>query len=321
MKKNIKKIGILLLALVLSIGLFAGCTVQDEPKDDTEKQNQENQNVNQEAFPMEVEDAFGYKTTIEEQPERIISLAPNFTEILFALELDDKVVGVDSYSDYPEAAKEKEVVGDVMTINVEKIIELDPDLVFYYGPGNEETNKELRNAGINLLCYEPESIDEVIKLIENMGTITGSSETAKNVTENMRNKRDSIIEKVSGSEKVKVFYEVWHEPLMAAGPGSFLDEFINLAGGENIAGDAEGAYPEFDLEQLIERNPDVYLTSQDMPDKTVESIKARSGYDAINAVKNDRIYILEPNIISRPGPRIVEGLELVAKSIHPELFK
>lgn len=226
-----------------------------------------------------------------------------------------------TYCNYPEEATTKERVGDAFNLNIEKILELDPDLIIQYGPGKDDANKQLRDAGIVVLGYEPESVDEVISLIEEIGRITNHMIQAKSVTVDMMSKRDYITNKVSSVEnKAKVFFEIWDEPLQAAGPGSFIDEIIKLAGGENIASDAEGAYAQFDLEQLIERDPDVYLMSEDLETKTIESVKARPGYSELSAVKNDRIYILDP-LISIPGPRIVDGLEIVAKSIYPELFK
>lgn len=319
-KKSIRMIGILLI-FVLGFTLLSGCVKESNPNDAQDIDESQNVEENGNNYPMEVTDAFGNTVTLEKQPTRIISLAPSHTEILYSLGLDDKIVGVTTYCDYPEEAKSKEKVGDAMAVNVERVIELNPDLVIQYGPGNEDTNNKIKDAGIPILSYEPESIDEVIELINEIGKITGTGRAATILTTDMMAKRDYIITKVQNVEKPKVFYEIWNEPLMAAGPGSFIDELINLAGGENIANDAKGEYPEFELEQLIERNPDVYLSSKDFEEKTIESIKSREGYDSINAIKNDRVYLLEPNITSRPGPRIVEGLELIAKAIHPELFE
>lgn len=321
-KSKFTKVLVLLLSLILITGAFTGCVKKKEENIDNKNEinNNESSNVGT-IYPLEVEDDFGNKVTIEKEPLRIVSLAPSHTEILFAIGLGERVVGVSNFCDYPEEAKNKEKVGDSFNVNVEKIIELSPDLVIQYGQGKEEVNKRLQEAGIKVLSYEPESIEDVINLIDELGKITNSGRAAKMTIVDMMTKRDFILSRVAGKERVKVFYEVWDQPLMAAGPGSFIDELINLAGGENIAKDAQGKYPQFDLEQLIERNPDVYLTAKDREDKTVDSIKARDGYENINAIKNDRVFILDPNIISRPGPRIVDGLELIARKIHPEAFK
>ena len=317
----------LLLSLLLVFSIVA-CTPKEKSNEELSLEDIDSQGDEiggePSSFPVEIEDSFGNKVTIEEEPTKIVSLAPNNTEVLFALGLGDKVIGVTSYCDYPEEAKTKEIVGDFSGNNLEKIVELDPDLVLIYGGGNEDDNKILEDAGIKVLGFMPETIEAVMKDIETVGKATGKAKEASELIETMNTKKEEILDKVKGQERVKVFYEIWHDPLMAAGKGSYIDELITLSGGENIAEDAEGAYPQYDLEQLIERNPEVYLTSSDTEDKTIEFIKSRPGYENISAITNDRIYIFEgneSNIMSRPGPRIIEALELVAKSIYPELFK
>lgn len=320
--KNIRKISLVLVIMFMLVSL-AACTKNDAVEDSNMEAEESSPGVEEtvEGFPMEIEDDFGNITNIEKKPERIISLAPNNTEILFALGLGEEIVGVTSFCDYPEEALGKEKIGDFNGTNLEKVIELEPDLVINYGPGIEEDNQRLEEAGITVLSYMPESIDEVINTILSIGKATGTEEEAKDLTDNMLAHEEEILKKAMDAEKVKVFYEVWHDPLMTAGPGSFMDNLINLANGENIAADAEGEYPQYDLEQLIERDPQVYLTAADSPEKTVESIQERPGFDDITAIKQGNIHLLDANISSRPGPRIVEGLELVAKAIHPELFE
>lgn len=324
--KSFKRIA-LLLSLIIVLAMV-GCAPKENDNNKLKVEDVEGkiEDKNEEtfSFPIEVEDIFGNKETIEEEPMKIVSLAPNNTEVLFALGLGDRVVGVSSTCDYPEEAKTREVVGDFNGNNLERIVELDADLVLVYGPGNEEENQVLRDAGIKVLGFLPETIDSVINDIKTIGKATGKSKEAADLIEAMNQKKNDILDKVKGQEEVKVFYEIWHDPLMAAGKGSFMDELISLSGGKNIAQDAEGAYPQYDLEQLIERDPEVFLAAKDMPEKTAESVKLRVGYENISAIKNDRIHLFEgndANVVSRPGPRIIEALELVAKAIHPELFK
>ncbi|MEW8973414.1 MAG: cobalamin-binding protein [Tissierellaceae bacterium] len=303
------------------VGLV-GCTENGlKEKQDVQEPIGSNEENISKSEVEEVEDDFGNIFTLGKVPERIISLSPSNTEILFALGLGDKIVGVTTFCDYPEEALEKEKIGNYSGINLEKIIELQPDLVLSYGPGEEENNKRLKEVGIPVLGYLPESIDEVIENILIIGRITGTEKKAEELTNDMLKKKDEIVEKVKGTEKKRVFYEIWHEPLQAAGPGSFMDSLIQLANGDNIAKDAKGEYPQYDIEQLIERDPEVYLTSADIPEKTIESILERPGYSEISAIKQGRVYILDANITSRPGPRIVEALELVARAIHPEVFE
>lgn len=310
MKKHI----LIIISLIMALSLI-GCTI----KPVVEKENIVTSNTGETKYS--IIDDFGNEVSFDKAPERIVSLAPSNTEILFAIGLSDNVVGVTSFDDYPQEVLEIEKVGDFTGINLEKIIELTPDLVVNYGPGDDEENARLREAGIEVIGFEPESIDEIIKTINKIAQLTGKTQEASRLTESMIEKRDEIINKVKDAKKVRVFYEIWHDPLMAAGPGSFMDHLMTLAGGDNIAKDAQDEYPQFDLEQLIERNPDVYLTSADMPEKTPETMMARPGFENISAMKSGRVHVLDANIVSRPGPRIVEALEIVAKAIHPEIFK
>lgn len=317
MKKRIA----LLLSFVLILVAVAACTPKKVEQPEVPVVDENPPVVAETNYPLEITDDFGNTVLFEEKPETFVSLAPNNTEILFALGLGDNVVGVTSFCDYPEEALDKEKIGDFNGINLEKIIELNPDLVLNYGPGDPEENKRLKEAGIPMLAFLPESIDAVINTINTIGQATDTMEQSKDLTNNMMEKEKEILDIVKNGENKKVFYEIWHDPLMAAGPGSFMDELISMAGGTNIAEDAEGDYVQYDLEQLVERNPEVYLTSADMPDKTPEAMMARPGFENIEAMKTGNVYVLDANITSRSGPRIVQALELVAKAIHPELFK
>lgn len=314
MYKRYKHLSLIIALMIIALSLI-GCTNKKTDNGDGLDNSAPNESS------LSIEDDFGNKVSFDKAPERIISLAPSNTEILFALGLGDKVVGVTSYDDYPEEVLEVEKIGDFSAINLEKIIELEPDLVIIYGEGDEEENARLKEAGIPVVGFEPESIDEIIDTINKIAKITGKTAEADSLTNSMMEKRDEIVNKVKGSPKVRVFYEIWHDPLMAAGPGSFMDQLIELAGGENIAKDAQDEYPQFDLEQLVERDPEVYLTSADMPEKTPEAMMARPGFENISAIKSGQVYVLDPNIVSRPGPRIIEALEIVAEKIHPEIFK
>ncbi len=309
MKKGI----LILLVIMMAVGLLSGCSSPSTIE------APEEQSVEVEDAVLSIEDDFGNIISFDNPPERVISLAPSNTEILFAIGTGNKVVGVTSYDDYPEEVLDIEKIGDFNGINLERIIELEPDLVINYGDGVTEENERLLEAGIQIAGFEPESLQEVYYTILRIGTITGQKQEAIDLVEDMGSKEVELTEKIEGLDKKTVFYEIWHEPLMAAGPGSFIDELIILAGGENVAADADGEYPQFDLEQLIERNPQVYITANDLPEKTADSIKVRPGYSEIDAIKNDRVYLLDGNIMSRPGPRIIDALELMIGAIHPEV--
>ncbi len=313
------------IALALSILVFISLLGACSPKtNDTEPPVNGQGQGNEEVKLIEVRDNFGNKAIIDKEVTRIISLAPSNTEILFALGLGDKVVGVTSNCDYPEEATSKEIVAEYNAINLERIVELEPDLVLLYGPGAEDDNKILKDAGIQILGFMSESMGGILEDIENIGIITSSEDKAQEVIKTIEDKKEEILELVKDQEGVRVFYEIWHDPLMGAGKASFMDELISLVGGINIADDSDGAYPQYDLEQLIERNPEVYLLSHDSPEKTAESVKERPGYSAIKAIQDDRVHLFvgyEADTVSRPGPRIGEALEFVAKAIYPQVFK
>lgn len=300
----------LVLALILAAAV--GCAPEKEVENPVVEPAQET------PIELSITDDFGNTVTLEKTAERIVSLAPSNTEILFAIGAGDSVIGVTTYDDFPLDVLEIEKIGDFNGINLERVIELQPDLVVNYGDGITEETQRLVDAGITIVGFEPESIEEIIETINRIGILTGKSKEADALVQEMLNKEAELLAKIEGLEKKKVFYEIWHEPLMAAGPGSFVDQLITLAGGTNIASDADSEYPQFDLEQLIERNPEVYLTANDLPEKTADSIKQRPGFENLDAVKNNQIYLLDGNILSRPGPRIIQALELLIEAIHPE---
>ena len=337
MRTNLKKLSLLLALLLILVGIIGCRQYNIEPDHNIEQdkdiveQNGQDQvgedyvdEVGASEFPLEVEDGFGNMVLIENAPERIISMAPNNTEILFALGLDDKIVGVTSFCDYPEEALEVEKIGDFSSTNFERVIELEPDLIVSYGELDPDSSEIYSAASIPVISYEPESIDEVIDTIKGIALATDSVEEGNALVKSMEEHRDQIVDKVKDTDKVRVFYEIWYDPLMAAGAGSFMDGLIDLANGINVASDAEGEYANYDVERLVENDPEIYLTAEmgesDFP-VTAESISQRPGYDSITAIKNGQIYLLDGNIVSRAGPRIVEGLELIARAIHPEVFK
>lgn len=307
---DIKKMILVLLVLTITFSLVA-CGNKEENIDETES----------EETRLSYEDDYGRMISLDKYPERIISLSPSNTEILFALGLNDEIIGVTEYCDYPEAALEKETIGGFDKSDAEKIISLKPDLVIGSGDPNEKLDSILRDADIPTLSYDSKNIEEIISQIERIGEITNRSEEAEKIIKEMKNRRDTIVEKVKDQEKIRVFYEVWPDPLTAAGEGSFMNELIELSGGDNITKDSKKAYPEIDPELLIDRNPEIYLTTMHNAEKEMNEIKERPGYHSIDAVKNGRIYFLDSNIASRPGPRIIEALEMVAKKIHPEVFE
>ncbi|TDX53003.1 ABC transporter substrate-binding protein [Orenia marismortui] len=273
-------------------------------------------------FPVRVIDDLGREVIIEERPTRIISLAPSNTEILFELGLAEEVVGVSQYADYPEAATKITKVGTIKGINLERILQLRPDLVLASGITPKDLVFKLEQFGIKVIGFNPKSIDEIIDSISLIGKATGQVEEASRLTTKMRDKIEKISQIVADEPRLKVFYEVWQEPLYTAGPGTYVDDLIYLAGGINIAHDAKGVWPQYNLEVLLAKNPDVYLLSNHGVEGkfSKEVVKERENFGNIKAIKQGRIYILNPDIVNRAGPRIIIALEKIAKAIHPELF-
>ncbi len=267
---------------------------------------------------------------IQDQPLRIISLSPSQTENLFALGLGDQIIGVSDFCDYPAEVLTIEKMGSSWTINLERILEMDPDIVFIYAGGQPEAVEQMNDAGIQVVDFTPESIDEVFESILETGELTNRVDEAQRIVEELQTEKELIVSKVKDLPKVPVFYQIWDEPLQTAGPGSFTHELIELAGGENIAGDTDTEYPMYSVEALVEKNPEIYFMpphvqnfeemTEEMAETYREEVRNRPGYDQIKAIRENKIELMEPNISSRPGVRIIKGLRMFAEAIHPEVF-
>ncbi|RLE51688.1 MAG: cobalamin-binding protein, partial [Candidatus Methanomethylicota archaeon] len=281
------------------------------------------------SYPLAVVDDFNRTIAIAEEPKRIVSLAPSNTEILYAIGAGDKLIGVTRYCDYPQEVIERKntgdlaVVGGFSDVNIELIVSLKPDLVIAFGTLQVNVVKALEGHGIPVIALNPQDIEGVLKDIELVGKAVGLYKEAKQLVANLSSRIDLVQNKVASAPKVKVYYELWYDPLMSVGPGTFIHDLITIAGGENIFHDAKTQYPIISAEEVISRNPDVII----LPDSymaeyniTVDQVKNRPGWSAINAVKNDKIYFIDEDLLVRPGPRLVDGLEQLAKIIHPELF-
>jgi iron complex transport system substrate-binding protein len=253
--------------------------------------------------------------------ERIISTSPSNTEILFAIGAGHLVVGVDNYSDYPSEAVNITKVGDFISLNVERIVSLQPDVVFAYY-GQKEGIERLEALGISVVTFHAETLNDTFHDIQLAGYICGKTENATNLVAQLQQRVEDIRSKtqqLNDSQHPRVYYELWNNPYMSAGPGSYINDLIRIAGGTNIAANASKDYPILSEEFILSANPDIIITSS-MNIDSPEKIMQRAGWQEINAVKNHSVYMIDDNLVSRPGPRIVEGLETLAKIIHPEIF-
>lgn len=281
----------------------------------------------QQSLPATFTDDMGREVTIERVPERIVSHVPSITETLFALGLGERVVGVSDYCNYPEAAKLKPKVGNYYNPSIERIVALNPDLVLT--DGFSQSIIQLDSLGISYVVLNPKDIDGIFKDIELLGKITGREKEARKLIEDMQNRMLDVSTRVKGAPRVKVFYIFDITDLnnpWTAGPGSFVDSLITMAGGENIV-QAQGAWLQYSIEKAADSDPEVIIvdTSHGSAIVSLEGLKAQlrghPAWQEITAVKQDRICPIDGDLLNRPGPRIIQGLEEIAKIIHPELFK
>jgi iron complex transport system substrate-binding protein len=273
----------------------------------------------------------GYVLNLTSYPNRIVSLAPSNTEILFAVGSGGRVVGVTNYCNYPYnfsawvKAGNMTSVGDYWAPNIEAIVALNPDLVFA-AFAQEEVVNTLRGMGYKVLVLDPDNIDDILKDIVLVGRATNKDVEAGILVNSLRQRIDAVLKKIADTtSRPKVYYEVWYDPIWSVGSESWENELIEKAGGINIFGDQNLNYFMPSSEAIIERNPDVMIFPLGHGAEppfwgSFDQVKARPGWDVINAVQNDRLYTIDADIIARPGPRIVDALEILAQIIHPELY-
>ncbi len=275
-------------------------------------------------YPISIIDDLNRVVNISETPERIVSLSPNNTEILFALGLENKIVGVTNYCDYPQEAKNKENIGGFSTPSVEKIVALMPDLVLADDIHKDIINEQMQSLGLTIVVISPESINGILDSIRLVGQITESTGAAEKLILDMEHRINKITDKtknLSDSQKTKVFFVIWIDPLMTFGPNTYGNEIIQLVGGVNIAVDATTEYPIYNMEVLVERNPDVIIVSTlHGLGVTADGVKIMLAGKNIAAVANNRIHSIDASLIDRAGPRVVEGLEAAIRYVHPELL-
>lgn len=275
--------------------------------------------------PGTLTDDLGRTIELEQYPERIVSLAPSNTEILFALGLGNKVIGITNYCDYPEEARDKPRVGAPFPgFSLETIVDLDPNLVVAFGYTAPPIVPQLEELGIPVIVLAPEDIDGILNDIKLIGRATGKEGKAIELTNQMKARIDAVVAKTQDAPRPRVFWEFdATDPATpwTAGPGSFNDLLIDLAGGENIGATGASSAFQMSTEEIISADPEIIILGDFQFGTTVDDVLERPGWGGITAVVNNAIYpITDPNITDRSGPRIVDGLELLAQIIHPELF-
>jgi len=270
-------------------------------------------------------DDIGNEVEIEGPVERIVSLAPSNTEIAFALGLGDQIVGVTDFCDYPPQALEIEKIGGVEP-NLEQIVALDPDLVLAIGGEPDPLIiGQLQELGLAVLVLKPDDLDALYHDIELVGQATGVQQRAEELVAEMQERVAAVTAVTADvTERPLVFYELdGTDPTKpwTAGSGSWHDEFIHMVGGTNLAGTQESAWVQLNAEEIVAQDPVIIILGDAAWGTTPESVAERPGWDVISAVRDGRVYPIDDNLISRPGPRVVEGIEELARLIHPELFE
>jgi iron complex transport system substrate-binding protein len=273
---------------------------------------------------FQVIDQLGRVVTFEKAPERIISLAPSNTELLFALGLGDKIVGVTDWCDYPSDALEKDKVGGFSTPNIETIVALEPDLIVAANIHQTEVIPQLENLGLTVLALNPQTVDEVVEAIEMAGNATGMDAAAELLVEDIESRKatvESLVSELAEEEIPRVFYIIWHDPLMTVGGNTLQSEVIGIAGGQNIFGDLSD-YPTVSLETLLDRDPQVIVVgtghgeAQSAPWQWVQS---ETRLDDTEATSEGRVYQIDADLMDLPGPRTIDGIEEMFRLLHPEL--
>jgi iron complex transport system substrate-binding protein len=237
------------------------------------------------------------------------------TEILFALGVGDRVAGVTSFCDYPPDARQKPIVGDTLKPSVEKIIALKADLVIISTASQVEALfQRLVELGTPVYVSNPRSIDGVLESITRIGALVGVPERASKVTDELRARIETVEARVANTSRPPVFVIVGTQPLMSAGAGSFITDLIHRAGGQSISADDSGDYPQYSIETVVAKRPEIIFLQaggDELPPRLRETPAARS----------NRVYHIDDDLLLRPGPRIVDGLELIVAKIHPEQFE
>jgi len=268
-------------------------------------------------------DSLGREISVPAPPKRLIALAPNLTEILYALGLGDRVVGVTNHCNYPPEASLKPKVGSYIRLNVEQIISLSPDLVIGTVDGNERYVLDLlEQARIKVFFVNPRDVRQAIETISTLGLVCGVPEKARQISEALTLRVNGVVEAVRGRKRPLVFLQINIQPIMSVNRNTVHHDLIHLAGGDNMTADEPVTYPRISLEEVIRRRPEVILVSSMEREGRFE--KARQDWlqwTSIPAVQNGRVHLIDSDLIDRPSPRVVDGLEIMGKMLHPEAFK
>ncbi len=274
------------------------------------------------AAAFTVADMLGREVTLAAPPARIVSLVPSVTEILFALGAEDRLAGVTDFCDYPPAARRKPSVGGMVNPNLEVVVALRPDLVVATTEGNrEETVAQLRRLGIPTYLVAAHHVGDVTALVTRLGGLTGREAAAATLGARLERRIDAVRRAVGPLRRPRVLYVLWPEPLIVPGREALVTELIRLAGGESITAADADSYPRYSLEAAVAKAPEVILLANHGAHTGPIDRERWQRLAELPAVRAGRLHQVDGNLLHRYGPRIVEGLEQLARAIHPEAFR
>jgi iron complex transport system substrate-binding protein len=297
---------ICVLAALACLALGPGCS--------SHRENVAPANSNE---TREVTDEAGKRVRVPSSPKRLITLAPNLTEIVYAIGAGDRLVGNTTYCDYPQEAKQVAKVGDTLQPNIERIIALKPDLILVSTASQLETfTKQLDERRIAVFITDPHDLEGIFRSIKTLGDLLGQQAQAEKLVNDLRSRVASVESLVGARPPVTVFYQVSAEPLWTAGRGSWITDLIHRAGGKSVTAGVEGEWMRYSDEAALAARPEAIIMATGQ-----EKMKVAAALQKSPAAINKRVYEISGDYLSRPGPRLVDGLEQIARALHPEAFR
>jgi len=273
------------------------------------------------AAALNVTDQTGRRVTLPAPPRRMVSLVPSVTEALFALGAQDLLVGVTDFCDYPPAARRKPSVGGMLAPSLETLVMLGPDLVIATTAGNrEETFAQIERLRIPVYLVNPASVADMLDVISRLGALTGHEAAATRLVASLDSRIKAVAARVATRPRPRVLYVLWPEPLIVPGRGSLVSELLALAGGDSVTADGAQPYPRFSLEAAVARAPEVILLASHGSRQGPMARDKWERFSGLPAVKSGKLYTVDGNLLHRYGPRVVDGLETLARLLHPEAF-
>jgi iron complex transport system substrate-binding protein len=269
-------------------------------------------------FPVTITDDDGVKVTIGAEPQRIVTFAPSMTEIVYALGLGDRLVGVSGpFDDYPAAAKSVEEIGGAGDFGVdptiEKVVSLEPDL-FLTIPGGDQWKQRLRDLDIPVVTLHANDLEDLLGDIDTIGGLTGAVEKAQLLTQRMGTEADAIAQSAQKTGSTTCFFEVYYPPLTTVGPKTFIFDLLERAGCDPVTASARTDYPEWSVDELVADGPEVYLVTPESA-KSVAAVAKRPGFSGIPAIEHHKVVLVDGDLVTRAGPRVIEGLRQLAEAL------